>query len=112
MGGKIGRFAEYFPLYGVERGCLIGKRGDITACYSVGLPELFTLGADGYGALHSAWCRALRLLPPWTVVHKQDWFTPARVPPPCGEDAGRSCRGATGCTSRSGPTSRTGATCT
>ena len=88
MGGKIGRFAEYFPLYGVERGCLIGKRGDITACYSVGLPELFTLGADGYGALHSAWCRALRLLPPWTVVHKQDWFTPARIPPPRGEEAG------------------------
>ena len=54
-----------FPLLAVEGGCIISKDADITVAYRVELPELFTVT--------SAWCKALKVLPEYSVVHKQDW---------------------------------------
>ena len=44
-----------FPLLAVEGGCIISKDADITVAYRVELPELF------------------KVLPEYSVVHKQDW---------------------------------------
>ena len=38
------------------------------------LPELFTVTAQEYEAIHAAWTKAVKVLPNYTVVHKQDWF--------------------------------------
>ena len=38
------------------------------------LPELFTVTAAEYEAIHAAWAKAIKVLPNYTVVHKQDWF--------------------------------------
>ena len=42
--------------------------------FEVSLPELFTVTSQEYEAMHSAWCKAIKVLPHFSVVHKQDWF--------------------------------------
>lgn len=68
---------KVLPIFKVERDCIISKQGDITAAFALELPELFTLSSADYETLHHIWVRAIRLLPPGTVVHKQDWYTDA-----------------------------------
>lgn len=63
-----------FPLLAVEQDCIISKDGDITVAFRVDLPELFTVTAANYEAMHSAWLKAIKVLPEYCVVHKQDWF--------------------------------------
>ena len=63
-----------FPLLAVEADCIISKDADITAVFEVELPELFTVTAAEYEAIHAAWAKAIKVLPNYTVVHKQDWF--------------------------------------
>jgi conjugation system TraG family ATPase len=63
-----------FPLLAVENNCILSKDADITACFAVRLPELFTVASAEYEAIHSAWHKAIKTLPDFTVVHKQDWY--------------------------------------
>lgn len=63
-----------FPIMDVEHDCILSKRGDITVAFQVNLPEIFTLSNTDYDALHSAWVKALRIMPIRTILHKQDWF--------------------------------------
>lgn len=62
------------PLLAVEHGCIISKDADITLAFEVTLPELFTVTSAEYEAMHAAWCKAIKVLPHFSVVHKQDWF--------------------------------------
>lgn len=62
------------PLLAVEHGCIISKDADITVAFKVELPELFTVTSQEYEAMHGAWCKAIKVLPHFSVVHKQDWF--------------------------------------
>lgn len=63
-----------FPLLAVENNCILSKDADITACFEVRLPELFTVATAEYEAIHSAWHKAIKTLPDFTVIHKQDWY--------------------------------------
>ena len=63
-----------FPLLAVENNCIISKDADITVCFKVRLPELFTVASAEYEAIHSAWHKAIKTLPDYTIVHKQDWY--------------------------------------
>lgn len=69
------------PLLAVEHGCIISKDADITVAFEVALPELFTLTSQEYEAMHSAWCKAIKVLPHYSVVHKQDWFVSEKYRP-------------------------------
>ncbi|GAB3307685.1 TraG family conjugative transposon ATPase [Hymenobacter tenuis] len=69
------------PIYKVESDCLISKNADITVAFRLELPEIFTLSASDYEALHSAFVKAIRLLPNHTIIHKQDWFVEDRYAP-------------------------------
>ncbi len=71
---KITTLESKFPLLAVENHCIISKEADITACFKVSLPELFTVASAEYEAIHSAWHKAVKTLPDYTIVHKQDWF--------------------------------------
>jgi conjugation system TraG family ATPase len=62
------------PIHKVENDCIVSKYGDVTACFRVLLPELFTLAQEDYTALHEAWVKAIKMLPDFSVVHKQDWY--------------------------------------
>lgn len=79
---KTSTLESKFPLLRVENNCIISKFADITAAYRVTLPELFTLTGEEYEALHGAWLKALRVLPDYTVVHKQDFFIEERYTAP------------------------------
>ena len=79
---KTSTLESKFPLLRVENHCIISKFADITAAYRVTLPELFTLTGEEYEALHGAWLKALKVLPDYTVVHKQDFFIEERYEAP------------------------------
>ena len=74
------------PLLAVEHGCIISKDADITVAFEVSLPELFTITSQEYEAMHSAWCKAIKVLPHFSVVHKQDWFVSESYKPELQKD--------------------------
>lgn len=71
---KAATLESKFPLLAVEHNCIVSKDADITVCFAVQLPELFTVGSAEYEAIHSAWHKAVKTLPDFTIVHKQDWY--------------------------------------
>jgi conjugation system TraG family ATPase len=78
---KITTLQSKFPLLAVENNCILSKDADITACFEVELPELFTVASPEYEAIHSAWHKAVKTLPDFTVVHKQDWYIKEKYQP-------------------------------
>jgi conjugation system TraG family ATPase len=63
-----------FPLLAVEQDCIISKDADITIAFELSLPELFTVTSEEYDAMHSVWNKAIKVLPNYSIVHKQDWY--------------------------------------
>jgi hypothetical protein len=78
---KAATIESKFPLLFVEHGCIISKDADITIAFRVDLPELFTVTSVEYEAIHSAWSKAIKVLPDYSVIHKQDWFVKERYKP-------------------------------
>lgn len=66
--------AELFPILEIDQDVMISKTGDITLAYRLDLPEIFTLSERDFDEFHHAWVRALRVLPNYSMLHKQDWF--------------------------------------
>ncbi len=83
---KASTIENKFPLLAVEHGCIISKDADITACFSVSLPELFTVTSVEYEAIHAAWVKAVKVLPDYTIVHKMDWFSREKYHPQTQDD--------------------------
>ena len=71
---KSATLESKFPLLSVEQGCIISKDADITVAFQVTLPELFTVTSEEYEAIHSVWNKAIKVLPDYSIVHKQDWY--------------------------------------
>lgn len=78
---KAATIESKFPLLSVEHDCIISKDADITVAYRVDLPELFTVTGSEYEAIHSAWTKAIKVLPEYSVIHKQDWFVKENYKP-------------------------------
>src|SRR5690349_12303858 len=66
--------SKVFPLYKVEHDCILSKQGDVTLAYEATLPEIFTLSDQEYEAFHQVLVKAIKVLPAYSVFHKQDWF--------------------------------------
>lgn len=75
MKTKAADFDRLFPLMGVRDGAVISKRGEATLGWELTLPEAYSLPEDGYDSMIEAFTAAVRLLPPWTMIHRQDIFT-------------------------------------
>ena len=78
---KAATIESKFPLLSVEHDCIISKDADITVAFRVDLPELFTVTHTEYEAIHSAWAKAIKVLPDYSVIHKQDWFVKENYKP-------------------------------
>ncbi|TRW24217.1 TraG family conjugative transposon ATPase [Flavobacterium zepuense] len=65
---------ELLPIMDVEHDCILSKMGDVTVVFKAELPEIFTLSDQEYEAFHQAWVKAIKVLPKYSVLHKQDWF--------------------------------------
>ncbi|RPD44046.1 TraG family conjugative transposon ATPase [Paracnuella aquatica] len=77
---------ELFPIMGIEHDCILSKQGDITIAFEAKLPEIFTLSDQEYEAFHQAWVKAIKVLPRYSVFHKQDWFTRSKYNPDFAKD--------------------------
>ncbi|WP_346859622.1 TraG family conjugative transposon ATPase [uncultured Draconibacterium sp.] len=71
---KAATLESRFPLLAVEQGCILSKDADITIAFEVKLPELFTVTTEEYESMHSVWNKAIKVLPDYSIVHKQDWY--------------------------------------
>ena len=78
---KSATLESKFPLMSVENGCIVSKDADITAAFEVTLPEIYTVTSAEYEAIHGAWCKAIKVLPDYCIVHKQDWFVKENYKP-------------------------------
>jgi conjugation system TraG family ATPase len=65
---------DILPIMDVEHDCILSKQGDVTVVFKAEIPEIFTLSDQEYEAFHQAWLKAVKLLPKFSVFHKQDWF--------------------------------------
>lgn len=63
-----------FPLLSVVDDVIISKRGELTMGWELTLPDAFTLSESDYDDLIGAFSSAIRGLPPWTMVHRQDIY--------------------------------------
>lgn len=71
---KAATLESKFPLLSVEYDVIVSKDADITVGFRVELPELYTVTSAEYEAIHSAWVKAIKVLPDYSIVHKQDIF--------------------------------------
>jgi conjugation system TraG family ATPase len=83
---KAATLESKFPLLAVEHDCIISKDADITVGFRVELPELFTVTSSEYEAIHSAWVKAIKVLPNYSIAHKQDWFIKENYQPDIQKD--------------------------
>ena len=79
MRTKSKNIENILPLLAYEDDFLISKSGDATMLFELQLPEVFSLGRENFDNLHSAWMRAMKCLPDYSIVHKQDFFTDDKV---------------------------------
>ena len=71
---KKSRLEDKFPLLAIEGDCIVSKDADVTVAFALELPELFTLTSPEYEIKHATWNKAVRVLPDYSILHKQDWF--------------------------------------
>ena len=74
-------FWETFPILTVKDGIVVSKRGDITVGWKLTLPAAYSIGEDTYGDLNQRMHGAIRSLPPWMLVHRQDMYLMRRYVP-------------------------------
>ena len=83
---KAATLESKFPLLAVEDGCILSKDADVTIAFRVELPELFTVTSAEYEAIHSAWHKAVKVLPDFSIIHKQDFFIKEEYEPEINKD--------------------------
>ena len=67
-------FWETFPLLTIKDSIIVSKRGDLTVGWTVSLQPTYTIDSQTYSNLNKRFESALRALPPWMIVHRQDIF--------------------------------------
>jgi hypothetical protein len=68
------KMEDVLPIMDVEHDCILSKQGDVTIVFKAELPEIFSLSDQEYEAFHQSWIKAIKVLPKFCVLHKQDWF--------------------------------------
>ncbi len=71
---RIAEWESVFPLAGVDDGYILSKRGDVTVGWELTLPVAFTVDTASYDAMLRSMASAVRALPDWSVVHRQDIY--------------------------------------
>lgn len=64
----------YLPIMAIRDGAVLSKRGDVTFGWALTLPVSYTVNEAGYDSIIHSFLQVYKLLPVYTVVHKQDIF--------------------------------------
>ncbi len=65
---------DVLPIDSVKDGCIISKRGEVTLGWELSLPVMYSITEEGYDDIINSFHSAMKLLPQWTMVHRQDVF--------------------------------------
>lgn len=68
-------FSEYQPIYRIEDNVIFNRRGEYGIGIRLELPEIFTKDKHDIQKAVTLFESILRIMPEYTVLHKQDWFT-------------------------------------
>ena len=77
-----------WPIAGIYDDVVVTKRGVLCVGWELDLPIMYSSTEDEYDEMAGAYAAAMRVLPPWSVVHRQDfysydiWRAPMRETPP------------------------------
>lgn len=71
---KARDFWKSVPIQYISEGFIISKTGDITIGWEITLPCVFANDASRIKELSESLSKAIRFLPPWHLVHRQDVF--------------------------------------
>ena len=71
---RITELESVFPLAGVDDGYILSRSGDVTVGWELTLPTAFTVDRASYDAMLRSMASAIRALPDWTMVHRQDIY--------------------------------------
>jgi len=74
MKNKARTFDDIFPLMGMKNGTIISRHGDVTLGWEITLPDVFSLTEGDYDEIVSSLASAIKILPAWTMVHRQDVY--------------------------------------
>lgn len=66
---------EVIPVMAVKDGCIISRRGEVTLGWEVTLPGIYSMTEEEYDDIIAGYASAMRILPVWTVMHRQDVYT-------------------------------------
>ncbi|SFB96574.1 Bacteroides conjugation system ATPase, TraG family [Flagellimonas taeanensis] len=64
----------YHPILDIQNHIVFANNGNIVLCYTVELPEVYSLSERDFEVLHGTWFQAFKSLPTATVIHKQDIY--------------------------------------
>lgn len=71
---RIAELESVFPLAGVDDGYILSRSGDVTVGWELTIPTAFTVDRASYDAMLRSMASAIRALPDWTMVHRQDIY--------------------------------------
>lgn len=74
-GGKTIDVRRIYPLMGVfDGGVAVSKKGTMTVGWEVTWPVVYTCSETDYDAMVDRMASAIGILPPWSIVHRQDVY--------------------------------------
>lgn len=65
---------DIIPVQAILDDVIVSRRGDLTLGWELSLPVAGTLSEQDYDTMVTRWYEAVRKLPPWTLVHRQDVY--------------------------------------
>ena len=71
-------FWETIPIITIKDGVIVSKRADLTVGWKVTLPATYNCNDDAYLNMNKRLEAAIKALPPWMIVHRQDMFVKSR----------------------------------
>ena len=69
------KLSEIIPVLGVKDDLVFSRRGDVTIGWELTMPVAYTVTEGIYDDIVRTFASACRLLPQWTMIHRQDIFT-------------------------------------
>ena len=81
MAARTVKVSSVFPHMGIFEGVVVSRKGHLTVGWEMSLPPVYSCTEPEYDDVLEAFASAVRVLPAWTVVHRQDIYLRRRWQP-------------------------------